>query len=490
MFSSLPSFGSDLDSKSSLSLSEAKREYLRLLEERLKRLARRDPAKFCEYIFEEPLVQMHREWQEAISEHKRLVIIAPRGHGKTTFLSVLRTLFELGQDPDLRVKIVSSTEEIAKDIVFEVTDYMEKSNKLRTLFPHLRPPSGREPWNRTKLYLESRTKHIKDATIEACGILQSPTSGRFDLAIFDDVCSYRNSVQEPALREKVKQSFKGNWIPMGDGPNARIIYIGTPWSVSDLTSELLQNPAFHHIIYRIDRNFTPLWPKKWDSEALKTQRRILGRYEFDRAFRCMPITEEDRLFKLKSIQNSFLFDSIKTDGYEKYTGVDLAIGKSASANFTVIFTIAITDDGKRIPVEIKRGQMTSPETARALVATYEEFEPRCIMVENNFYQQALIDWLQDLKISIPIIPYFTGGQKSDPNIGLPSLADEFDRGEWIIPAKHDFQEDCKCSTCIWIEELVNYPHGKRDDTVIASWLAREAFRKTKIGIGRFQIWDF
>jgi len=464
--------------------------YHSLLQEKLRRLAKKDPVKFAEWITEEKLIDMHRQWLDFVEKNDRSVIIAPRGHGKTSYISVLYTLFLLGRDPNKRIKIVSSTEEIAKDILYQITEYIEKSENLREVFPELKPPTGREPWTKTKIYLPGRTKYAKDASIEATGILQAPTAGRFDVGIFDDVVSFRNSIQEPALKDKVKSSFWGNWMPMADGPNAKIIYIGTPWSTNDLTMDLLKNPGFANCIFRIDEDFTPLWPEKWPRDALKAQRKILGRYEFDRAFRCMPISEEERVFKLNDIVNCMTDIPIDTSKMDKYTGVDLAIGKTASAKHTVIFTIAVDQNGFKTPVEIKRARMSSPETARAIVATFEDHHPISIMVENNYYQNALLEWLKDLNIDLPIEPFFTGSQKSDPTIGIPSLASEFELRQWSIYTNHEFSEDCHCNTCIWLNEMVNYPMAKNSDTVIACWLAREAYRRTKVGSGRFQIWDF
>ena len=72
--------------------------------------ARSDFLAFCEYVMVdertgEPLrVQWYQEdWYEALKEYARLLIIAPRGHGKTA-TAIMYVLWCIGRDPNMRVK--------------------------------------------------------------------------------------------------------------------------------------------------------------------------------------------------------------------------------------------------------------------------------------------------------------------------------------------------------------------------------------------------
>ncbi len=106
------------------------------------------------------------------------------------------------------------------------------------------------------------------------------------------------------------------------------------------------------------------------------------------------------------------------------------------------------------------------------------------VVENNFYQQSLIDWLEDLSgIELPIEPFTTGAsQKKSLDFGVPSMATDFQNNRWMIgldAGEFDWELDkgCGCSTCVWLEEMLDYPYGTYTDTVIGSYLAREGSRK-------------
>ena len=83
--------------------------------------ARKSAAAFMEYCFVEessgmPYEQQwfHDEWHEAFNSHNRVMIIAPRDTAKTSN-AVGRTIFELGKDPNLRIKIVSASDSRAKE---------------------------------------------------------------------------------------------------------------------------------------------------------------------------------------------------------------------------------------------------------------------------------------------------------------------------------------------------------------------------------------
>ncbi len=99
-----------------------------------------------------------------------------------------------------------------------------------------------------------------------------------------------------------------------------------------------------------------------------------------------------------------------------------------------------------------------------------------VVVENNAYQQALIDWMKTIGSNVNIIPFTTGKQKADEFLGLPGLAAEFANGLWEIPFSEEHGPvglGCTCGKCMLIAELEEHPFGDCD-TVMAIWFARFA----------------
>src|SRR4051812_48314328 len=65
--------------------------------------ARRSPGAFCERVLRDEatgapirLAPMHQEWMRLIDQHQRLVILSHVESGKSSAITVGRTLFELG----------------------------------------------------------------------------------------------------------------------------------------------------------------------------------------------------------------------------------------------------------------------------------------------------------------------------------------------------------------------------------------------------------
>ena len=79
------------------------------------RMARLDPVAFLRYLLmdpaapADPMPAIHTQLQNHLSAHRLALVELPRDHGKTTQVC-LRVLWELGRDPNLRIKIVCASE--------------------------------------------------------------------------------------------------------------------------------------------------------------------------------------------------------------------------------------------------------------------------------------------------------------------------------------------------------------------------------------------
>lgn len=202
------------------------------LKEYLRRLAAKDVGAFIVYAMKDssgiPMKpeKFHLEWHAAADKYPRLLILAPRDHSKTESISVIRTIFELGRNPNLRIKIVTQSDEKSSTILQQIANNILDNPKIRDVFPDL-IPADRGSWSKHKLMV--RRKAIsKDPSIEALGVLSSGTGGRADLLIFDDIVDFRNAIQQPALREIVKEAYSSVWINLLE-PDGRVVYIATPW---------------------------------------------------------------------------------------------------------------------------------------------------------------------------------------------------------------------------------------------------------------------
>jgi len=117
-----------------------------------------------------------------------------------------------------------------------------------------------------------------------------------------------------------------------------------------------------------------------------------------------------------------------------------------------------------------------------IIQEYKIYHFELVIVENNHFQQSMIDFLQAQSIAIPVEGQTTGTNKIDLNSGVPALIPTFMFNQWEIPIdNHHFLSECQCEICNWLEELTTFPHGKRLDSVMACWLAWKAVHRDDYG---------
>ncbi len=93
--------------------------------------ARRNPSRFIPFALFDPrgreirMAKVHVELQQFLTTHPKALIELPRDHGKTVQVCG-RIIWELGNNPGLRVKLVCATEAVAQ----------ERGRFLRELLAH------------------------------------------------------------------------------------------------------------------------------------------------------------------------------------------------------------------------------------------------------------------------------------------------------------------------------------------------------------------
>src|SRR5450755_3729493 len=118
----------------------AVRDLVRLAVER----SRIDPAAFAGFVMTDPAgrtlrpAPVHRDLQRFLSRHPRALVELPRDHGKSVQVCI-RLLWELGRNPGLRIRIVCASEALAVERGRFIRDAIATNQRLRLVFPFLRP---------------------------------------------------------------------------------------------------------------------------------------------------------------------------------------------------------------------------------------------------------------------------------------------------------------------------------------------------------------
>lgn len=461
--------------------------------------ARDDPVAFVAMVLRDeetgdPIecAPMHEEWQDLITRHDRLVIWAHVEAAKTQQISIGRVLWEVGRNPRIRVCILSNVLRQAEKIVTTSASYILYSDVLHEIFPNLKPGTH---WTNAS-YTVDRPFGIREPTVQATGVHGPVLGARFDLVVVDDVLDYENTrteAQRRELKQWVMATLQGRLTA-----NARLIVPGTAWHPDDLLHHYANTPGFITRRYPVIDEVTgaPRWPQRFPPSRIAQKRVDLGPVEFSRQMLCLPFDERTSRCQREWIDKclargegkEFAFAlATLPPGFRTITGVDLAVQQHASADRTVLFTIAVhpTTEDREI-VCIERGRWAGPEIAHRIIDTHRRFNSMMI-VENNAAQDWMLQWVNS-RAAIPMRAFTTGRNKAHHEFGVESLFVEMSQAKWIIPSRGGLPANPEVDA--FVKEALFYdPKAHTGDSLMAAWFAREGARmgQVKAEVGRLNL---
>jgi hypothetical protein len=429
-------------------------------------------------------------WHSLANRHSRLLIWSHVESGKTNQLSIGRTLFAIGNDPSMRVAIVSNTSAQAEKIMYSISQYIEKSEVLHEIFPNLVPD---DPWNNSELQVK-RKVFSKDPTVMACGVHGNITGARIDLLILDDLLDYENTRTKRG-RDDLCDWYESTLVGRLT-KNARVICVGTAWHPDDFMHRLAKNPGWHAFRYPVtDENGKARWPDQWSDERIAAKRVELGPIQALRQLDCIARDDSEARFKKEwldiALKNgegralTFKLDIIPY-GCRVYTGVDLAVQRGDANYHTAMVTILVYQNGCREIINVERGKWKGIDILKRLFDIQRRYQSICV-VENNAAQDYIVQFAHEMGQFgqaqlgvIPIIPFTTGANKVHPEFGVESLSTEMAMGKWSIPSNNG---RVHLSLEPLINEICNYEVAAHTgDCLMAMWFAREGVRKGDVKV--------
>jgi hypothetical protein len=203
----------------------------------------------------------------------------------------------------------------------------------------------------------------------------------------------------------------------------------------------------------------------------------VGRRAFARGFQQKEFSDEEKIFLNyeKCVRRGFDWREVVTPRWRRVGGVDLSSDQRPG---NVICMIAVEPEtGVRCLIDVEDGAWTSPQTAAKIKEKCDAHKPDAVGVENNAYQQAILDWSAEKfgRADLPLRAFTTGRNKADPQFGVASLEVEFENGAWIFPMPAH-GADCRCAWCKLDRQLSDYPNCGEIDHLMALWMAREQAR--------------
>lgn len=222
-----------------------------------------DFPEWCEEYLDTKLFNHHLQWIDLLEgreprnlhpnqtyikgEPEFLLINTPPEHAKSTTITMNYVTYRICQDPNIRVIIVSQTQEMAKRFLRGIKDRLASENKnyqkLQVDFgPEGGFDAGAAAWTADSIYVSSSTRDSgeKDPTVQALGIGGQIYGSRADLIILDDCVTGKNAHEYEKQMDWLQREVYNRL----SYPGGRILLVGTRLAPVDLYGEIVKDDYY------------------------------------------------------------------------------------------------------------------------------------------------------------------------------------------------------------------------------------------------------
>lgn len=421
---------------------------------------------FHHYI-EFETADFQRELFNRISDDsiEHLVTLAFRGSGKSTIATTAFPLWSIvGEKQTKFIVLVSQTQSQARQHLRNLRMEIEGNELFRNDFGRLEEES--DEWGVTSLVLP-----MFNAKITAVSREQSIRGARFgayrpELVISDDI-EDTASVKTTENRKATENWFTSEILALGS-KNTRFITIGNLLHEDSLLMRLIGkmksgelNGMFVRYPIMIGRQ--PTWRGQFPDHdsVMALKRRIGNRVTWEREYMLNIVPDDDQLVTRSMVK---YYDELPPERSwrGRVMGVDVAISQQETADYTALVSFAVMIDINDevtmyvLPDPVNK-RLTFSGTIDAIRGLEDDYGYDYIFVENNGYQGAVAESLQDHGIDAVGIH-----SHGDKRTRLSTIAAKIGSGNILFP-----KTGCKQL----IDQLVGFGVEKHDDLVDALTLA-------------------
>jgi hypothetical protein len=176
-----------------------------------------------------------------------VIINTPPEHSKSTTITVNYTTWRICQDPNIRIIIVSQTQEMAKRFLRAIKDRLSGVNPSYRKLQHDFAPEGgfdanSASWTADSIYVNAEARDSGEATptIQALGMNGQIYGNRADVIILDDTVTGKNAHEF----EKQIDWIQREVINRLTYPGGTLLLVGTRLAPVELYSEI-QKPEWY-----------------------------------------------------------------------------------------------------------------------------------------------------------------------------------------------------------------------------------------------------
>ena len=437
----------------------------------IKALFNKDLHGFARNILKDHMVleipEFHKEIYDIItSGEKRVAIAAPRGHAKSTIISLAYTLWNALHEKKKFIIICSDTFPQAKMFLETIKTEIETNALLKSIYGNQKT----DKWTESDIELRCGVRIMaKGAEMKFRGLKYG--RHRPDLIIIDDL-ENDEMVESKERRDKLERWFNGTLLPATDIDTGQIVYIGTILHDDALLIKVLNRyPGWITRLYKaIQDDGSALWPEHLSVETLERMKQEHTSVGLLDIFMCEymndPITDENREFKREFFK--YYHEVPELRAMKIAITVDPAISKKEKADYSVIYVQGVDKDNKRYCLDYTRKRLDPYELCNEIFRLYDKWKPWTVGIEKVAYQEALIyivkDEMRKRNVFFKVSEISTRREKEMKIRGLVPM---YRAGVMYHSPKHTELE----------EELLRFPKGRTDDIIDAQAMQQELVRK-------------
>ncbi len=463
-----------------------------------------------------PYSRMHIEIFDLLAgitekRNSRLAIAAPRGHAKSTIVTLAYVLWCVLYDKERLVLIVSDTKEQAASLLSPIIEQLQWNEKLIMDFPDVCQPeeAGKKPnpWRGNRIKLRN------GAMIASYGAgqrLRGAKSGkdRPGLIVVDDLENTEQVISEDQ-REKLKNWFTRTLLHSGY-PETNVVVVGTVLHHESLLANLIdpsRQSGWQGNKYRAIENFSDrpalwdqwsaiycnredheertgpeaaaeyfqanraemlegtqvLWPQSEDYYALMEMREREGRVSFQAEKQNEPLDPHQCLFshaKLQYWDDEYdsvpkLLAALGPEGYF-YGACDPSLGhrkdRGDYSAIIVMYQVEQTNVNYIIAADLAR--RSPDETIERIIHYASMYQFDKFGVETNQFQELMVKDIERRSRSVNVhLPIHEITNTSNKRARIANLEPEVCQGRIIFCRSHQKL----------LEQLRHFPLAKHDD---------------------------
>lgn len=414
--------------------------------------------------------QFHRDlWDLCVSDDRKVVIGAPRGHAKSTAITHAFTLAMALFREKRYILIISDTESQSIEFLGDIKKELQENLDLMEMFKIKKFTT--EAAKTIIVQMEDGYKF----RISAYGAGQKVRGRKWggtrpDLVICDDL-ENDELVENDDRRLQFKLWFMKALVPVMSRKRGHIRVVGTVLHMDSLLYRLLHNKHWKSVLFKAHESFDDfsniLWPEMFSEEALREERDGYIAEGIPEGYACEylnnPIDQSEAFFRRDD------FEEMEEEDYRKrkefYAGIDFAISDSDRADYTVIVVGGMDSDGILHIVQVERFKGDTAEILSMMLDMQKKWDISLWKAEEGAIKKTLMGEIDRrmrdsgvfMNIS-PGIPTKDKRTRARPIQGrIRSGGVRFDKDASWYP---DFEL-----------ELLHFPKGAKKDQVDAlAWL--------------------